>query len=68
MNMKIEGYAKEFADFLSLFAEYSAGTKKVPHQTDLTLEAKLAAMFPSDKKYPPNYDEGYPPTYGDEHR
>ena len=64
--MKIEGYAKEFADFFSLFAEYSTGQKKVPHQTDLKADAKLNEMFPSGKHYPPSYDEGYPPTYGDE--
>ena len=66
--MKIEGYAKEFADFLSLFAEYSAGQKKAPHQTDLNAESKIAEMFPAGKHYPPNYDEGYPPIYGDESR
>ena len=65
--MKIEGYAKEIADFLALFAEYSVGQKKVPHQTDLRKETQLEKMFPSDKPYPPNYDEGYPPTYGDDY-
>ena len=60
--MKIEGYAKEIADFLSLFAEYSAGQKKAPH---LNFDSKLKEMFPTDKHYPPNYDEGYPPTFAD---
>lgn len=64
--MKIEGYAKEFADFFSLFAEYSAGAKKAPHKTDLKAELTFRDMFPSDRKYPPNYDEGYPTTCEDE--
>lgn len=61
--MKIEGYAKEFADLFALFAEYSAGQKKVPHKSDVAAEAAIKAMFPSDSDYPPSYDEGYPPTF-----
>ena len=61
--MKIEGYAKEIADFLSLFADYSANMKKVPNKTNLDEEVALEKKFPSSNSYPPDYDEGYPPTY-----
>ena len=65
INLKIEGYAKELADFLALFADYSANSKKIPKQTNLTAELTLDEKFPSDKKYSPNCDEGYPPIYSD---
>lgn len=61
--MKIEGYAVELADFLSMFADYSAGLKKVPKKSDLTKEMELEKNFPCPKSYPPEYDEGYPPTF-----
>lgn len=61
--MKIEGYAVELADFLAEFADYSAGLKKIPKKTDLSREIELEKNFPHTKTYPPEYDEGYPPTF-----
>ena len=39
--MKIEGYAKEFADFLSLFADYSADMKKASNKNNLSEEVTV---------------------------
>lgn len=60
--MKIEGYAAEIADFLVLFAQYSTQVTNISKKSAEKNQASMAEIFPSDKRYPPNYDEGYPPT------